>query len=863
MSSLPSPNLDDRSFDDLVADGLRRIASSTPAWTDLSAGDPGIVLLELFAYLTELMLYRLNQVPDKSYVEFLRLMNVTLEPPAAAGVRLTFSREADGTDAIPIPAGTVVSTKAVGGSEPVLFMTAVDAVIESGAASVDVIAYNCAVAAAEGHQVGEGAPAVTINVASPPIVAPTGADDDVDLRVWIGATPEEAAQPGLRDEFREFDGRHFRVWREVEGFADLGEERHVYMVDRVTGTISFAPALRGRVPGDAGPLDAIPTPLAEVPATGSAVRVWYRHGGGAAGNVAAKTLTELRSKLKGVKVFNPTPATGGRDVETLANAMLRGPQELHSPRRAVTADDFEAVARHSSGAVARALAITRSAVWRHAAPGTVEVVLVPSVEPAVAARPTITVLHDRETDEARSHVAAAVAERSTLGVTTTVTWARYKSVRVRADIVVHRSEDREAVKARLLEQLHLSINPLPSPNYPSGWGFGQPLRASHVYDILLRDPGVRYAENVELVVDEVPGGEVLAIAADHHQGDTWYAACGERLFRSMNNGVGWEVVAHFPNELVEAVRPDPVVPGAVAVASRVTGTEHSAVRTSSDCGETWTEVGSLDYHVEDLHWMQRPSGRSLLLATDKGLYEVTEAKSIEQLLVDRNQPNLGFYAVTSTDVLGVSVVAVAAQKEGGIYISSRSGDSGTFLQKGLTGEDIRVFVVEEDGPRRYLWAGAWAAHTEPGHGCFRWEVRGHEDPPDGWVHFDAGWAGSSCRALAVAGKYIFAASYVTGVLRLDPRADKPHWEAPLVNCGLPMREVGRFQPVLSVASDDAATRLLAGGPVGIRSSDAQGLTWEPASEAVFRERVTLPPTWLFCSGEHEIDPGGAHASTEH
>jgi len=47
-----SPNLDDRDFNQLVEEGKRRIARDCPQWTDLSPGDPGIVLLEVFAYLT-------------------------------------------------------------------------------------------------------------------------------------------------------------------------------------------------------------------------------------------------------------------------------------------------------------------------------------------------------------------------------------------------------------------------------------------------------------------------------------------------------------------------------------------------------------------------------------------------------------------------------------------------------------------------------------------------------------------------------------------------------------------------------------------------------------------------------------------
>ena len=67
--SLPSPNLDDRTFEDLLREAKARIDKICRGWSDLSPSDPGMVLVELFCYLTDIMLYRLNRVPKKAYVE--------------------------------------------------------------------------------------------------------------------------------------------------------------------------------------------------------------------------------------------------------------------------------------------------------------------------------------------------------------------------------------------------------------------------------------------------------------------------------------------------------------------------------------------------------------------------------------------------------------------------------------------------------------------------------------------------------------------------------------------------------------------------------------------------------------------------
>jgi hypothetical protein len=88
---LPTPILDDRSWQQLRDELVRRIPVYTPEWTDHNASDPGITLLELFAFLGENLLFRFNQVPEATRLEFLRLLQVPLRPaqPARAMLELT------------------------------------------------------------------------------------------------------------------------------------------------------------------------------------------------------------------------------------------------------------------------------------------------------------------------------------------------------------------------------------------------------------------------------------------------------------------------------------------------------------------------------------------------------------------------------------------------------------------------------------------------------------------------------------------------------------------------------------------------------------------------------------------------------
>ena len=88
--SLPSPNLDDRTFQNIVDETKRKIGALCPEWSDHNVSDPGVTLIELFAWMTDMTLFRLNQVPEKNYIKFLEMVGVSLEPPAPAQTDLRF-----------------------------------------------------------------------------------------------------------------------------------------------------------------------------------------------------------------------------------------------------------------------------------------------------------------------------------------------------------------------------------------------------------------------------------------------------------------------------------------------------------------------------------------------------------------------------------------------------------------------------------------------------------------------------------------------------------------------------------------------------------------------------------------------------
>jgi predicted phage baseplate assembly protein len=122
--ALEAPNLDDRRFQDLVDDAKRLVQRRCPEWTDHNVSDPGVTLIETFAYMVDQLLYRLNRVPDRNYVKFLELIGLRLFPPTAARVDVTFWLSAPQPDVVMIPVGTEVATPRTETDEPVVFTVA-------------------------------------------------------------------------------------------------------------------------------------------------------------------------------------------------------------------------------------------------------------------------------------------------------------------------------------------------------------------------------------------------------------------------------------------------------------------------------------------------------------------------------------------------------------------------------------------------------------------------------------------------------------------------------------------------------------------------------------------------------------------
>ncbi|MCL1817604.1 MAG: hypothetical protein FWG35_01645, partial [Spirochaetaceae bacterium] len=113
--------MDNRTFTDIVEEALRLIPHYCPEWTNHNPADPGVTLIELFAWMTEMVLYRLGRVPEKTYLALLELLGLSPAPPLPARSLIVFYPAAGYKKPINIKRGTKIA--AVSGADDLIFET--------------------------------------------------------------------------------------------------------------------------------------------------------------------------------------------------------------------------------------------------------------------------------------------------------------------------------------------------------------------------------------------------------------------------------------------------------------------------------------------------------------------------------------------------------------------------------------------------------------------------------------------------------------------------------------------------------------------------------------------------------------------
>lgn len=102
------PTLDDRKYQALLDEALARVPIHNPEWTNFNQSDPGVTVIEVFAFLAENLLYRANQIPERNRQKFLALLGLALQPASAARGLVTLSNERGPQRTITLTSGVEV-----------------------------------------------------------------------------------------------------------------------------------------------------------------------------------------------------------------------------------------------------------------------------------------------------------------------------------------------------------------------------------------------------------------------------------------------------------------------------------------------------------------------------------------------------------------------------------------------------------------------------------------------------------------------------------------------------------------------------------------------------------------------------------
>jgi predicted phage baseplate assembly protein len=602
---LQLPNLDDRRYKDLMEEARGLIPTYAPDWTNHNPSDPGITLVELFAWLAEMQIYRLNRITGRQYRKFLKLIGAPhLKPAQPASVEVTFTLR--GPSPAAVPRGTAVAARDPQTNEDVLFETVEDLRVE-GAALAKIFTYRaagslfvdnttanenerayfpvfgddpapgdalylgftapvagpltmvfslvdsprpdydpidvipsarllwqahaaggwiaCGVSDGTSHLSGSGA--VTLSI--PETMTPATVNGE--SLYWIRCLVEEAgyetaprverlqfntvtavqrtalktavfSSSGLPDFFVQVDdvpiiedtlqvivqGEDWNAGGKgrVEDFdASNPEDKH-FTADLDSGRITFGNGMRGRIPP-----------------RGQAVTIKWKAGGGDRGSVHAGAVrTVIGAPADLVTVENKQAARGGRNAESLAQAISRARTDLATPARAVTAADFEFHALNILGLrVARARALPEYHPNRTGSvPGVVTVIVVPD-----GSRP----------DPSPSRGFMKTVQRHLdakrlLATELFVIPPQYVKVSVSATVVIRPQYKTTTVAEKVGRALDGFLHPLRGGEDGAGWTFGRPVYLSEIYQVIDGVEGVDYVR---------PGTVVLSADGSAQPGD--------------------------------------------------------------------------------------------------------------------------------------------------------------------------------------------------------------------------------------------------------------------------------------------------------------------------------------------------------
>ena len=452
-----------KDYESLRQELLARIPQLTDRWTDFNESDLGVVLLELFCGVGDMLAYYLDAQAAEAFlptarqrqnvINLCKLIGYRLDSPVAATTVLRFALSTASADDITIPAGTVCKAKLDDGD--VEFETIESATIPRGQFSADA-------GARQGVRRIEE------------FMATGGRGQRYAL------TPTSIAQGGARVRVGSAD------WEEARFFIDSAPDSRHFQVEAdgldVTWII-FGDGIHGAIP-----------PVGEI------VIVEHLETLGSEGNIGRDLVTEIVSPTyhNGTRidptVTNPIASTGGSDRESLEHAKLQAPAELRSLWKAVTKDDYKALAEGFPGvAKAQVLDANDCANIRY-----YQVNMAVAPDGGGLPSPTL-----------KSELAEFIESRKVITIEVNLFDPSYQPVPINAEVYVYPTEQAEDVRMRVESALRefFSFEKM---------SFGQSVFFSDVVSLL---DGIRGVSHVTVFLPqadiEIRPGQIASLGELH------------------------------------------------------------------------------------------------------------------------------------------------------------------------------------------------------------------------------------------------------------------------------------------------------------------------------------------------------------
>jgi hypothetical protein len=331
----PRVNYTNKDYTALRDDLLELAQEKLPEWTDHSPNDLGVMLLELFAYMGDMLLYYQDRIANESFLDsaierrsvinLLRLIGCEVRPPKPASADLTLLFADDGTGIVTIDPGAEFQTSAEATGEAMKFQYLGDPLV----IDLDPIP---AIEPYEGEvfkRYAKTLPVVQVD-AYVPDTSLGSSDASPSQRFCLARIPliEDTLMVTVDE------GAGPQVWQRVDTFlhSRFSDEHYRILRDeRDRAWVEFGDGMYGRIPQRGR----------------DNIAASYRVGGGVKGNVPALSITKAVTSIDHLEhVFNELAATGGSDAEDSTEASARGPNLFRAMGRAVTAQDYEDHARN-------------------------------------------------------------------------------------------------------------------------------------------------------------------------------------------------------------------------------------------------------------------------------------------------------------------------------------------------------------------------------------------------------------------------------------------------------------------------------------------------------------------------------------